>query len=54
VARHRKSFRPNIFTKRKERVMPPKILHRRFHAVVDSDLFDGGIALHIKNALAFQ
>ena len=46
-----KIFRPDVFAECKKRVMPPQIFDCRFHAFVDLDLLNAGVALDVKNAI---
>ncbi len=51
MQRNRKILCPDVFAECEKRVMPPQIFDCRFHAFVDLDLFNAGIALDVKNAV---
>ncbi len=51
MQRHRESFRSDIFTECKKCAMPPQVLDCRFHAFVDLDLLDAGVALDVQDAV---
>jgi len=46
-----KAFGADVFTKSEEATMSPQILLCRFHALIDLDLLDAGIALDVQNAI---
>ena len=54
VRRHRKSFCADVFAESKKRVMAAQIIDGRSDAFVDLDLLNPGIALDVKNAIAYQ
>src|SRR5207249_7129069 len=51
VNRDRKSFRPDILAKSKERLMSPEIIDCRSHTLIDLYLFNAWIALDVKDAI---
>jgi len=48
---HRELFGADVFAECEKRVMPPQIFDCRFHAFVDLDLFNAGVALDVKNTI---
>src|SRR5881227_1642789 len=48
---HWKISGPDVFAECEKRVMPPQIVDCRFHALVDLDLLNAGVALDVKNAI---
>src|SRR6266550_4006448 len=48
---NRKIACPDVFAECEKRVMSPQIFDCRFHAFVDLDLFNTGVALDVKNAV---
>src|SRR5205807_10157475 len=51
VDRDRKLFRPDVFSKSKQCVMPPEIVDCRLNTLIDFYLFNAWIALDIKNSI---
>jgi len=54
VDRDRKSFRPDILAKGKERLMTPEIIDCRLNFLIDFYLFNAWITLDIKNAIVLK
>ena len=54
VSRDGKLFRADVFAEGKERAMTAEIIDCRSCSLVDLDLLNAGIALHVKDAIAFR